>query len=209
MNTDLLIKVCGMKNPDQIKELAELDIQYIGLIFHSNSPRFIDQPVDYKLFGDKKPTGVFVNSPLENVLYTVSRFHLQAVQLHGQESAEYCAEIQNRGIEVIKAFSIDKNFDFEKTYEWDGYADLFLFDAKGEAAGGNGIRFDWSKLKEYDGATPFLLSGGISYDHMDEIRYFDHPACIGIDINSKFEKAPADKDLITIKKFVHELRSGL
>jgi phosphoribosylanthranilate isomerase len=137
----------------------------------------------------------------------VSKYQLQAVQLHGQESPDYCAEIQNRGIEVIKAFSVDKNFDFEKSYEFDGYADLFLFDAKGESAGGNGIRFDWNKLKEYDGATSFLLSGGIGYEHLDEIDHFIHQACIGIDINSKFEYSPGNKDLITIKKFVHELRS--
>ncbi len=207
MNTDLIIKVCGMKEPAQISALALLDIQYIGLIFVPTSPRFIDHSLDRKLAGNKKSIGVFVNSPIEQVLYTVSRYQLDAVQLHGQESPDFCAEIQNRGIEVVKAFSVDKNFDFEKTYEFDGYADLFLFDAKGEAAGGNGIRFDWNKLNEYEGATSFLLSGGISYEHIDEIKYFKHPACIGIDINSKFEYSPGNKDLITIKKFVHELRS--
>mgnify|MGYP001214794507 CR=1 FL=1 len=144
MNNDLIIKVCGMKDPKQIKELALIDIQYIGLIFVPSSPRFLENSLDHHVFGDKKSTGVFVNAPIEQVLYTVSRYQLNAVQLHGNESPDFCAEIQNRGIEVIKAFSVDKNFDFEKTYEFDGYTDLFLFDAKGEAAGGNGIRFDWS-----------------------------------------------------------------
>lgn len=207
MNSELIIKVCGMKDPKQIAELSLVDIQYIGLIFVPSSPRFLENNIDHHLFGDKKSIGVFVNAPIEQVLYTVSRHHLQAVQLHGQESPDFCAEIQNRGIEVIKAFSVDKNFDFGKTYDFDGYADLFLFDAKGEAAGGNGIRFDWNKLSDYDGATSFLLSGGISYDHVDELKYFKHPACIGIDINSRFEYSPGNKDLITIKKFVHELRS--
>ena len=100
-----------------------------------------------------------------------------------------------------------QNFDFNKVLDFDGYADRFIFDARGDAPGGNGVRFDWNKMKEYDGATPFLLAGGIGYNHIDEIKYFDHPACIGIDINSKFERAPGDKDLITIKKFVHELRN--
>lgn len=207
MNPDLLIKVCGMRHPEQIHELAGMDVDYIGLIFHPGSPRFVDLDIDPLLFGNKKKTGVFVNSPYEQILYTQSRYQLDAVQLHGSESPEFCTRIQQRGIEVIKAFSIDRHFDFEKTAEFDGYADLFVFDARGDAPGGNGVRFDWAKLSEYQGATPFLLSGGISYEHLDEIRYFNHPACMGIDINSRFEHSPGNKDLITLKKFVHELRS--
>ncbi len=193
--------------PDQIKQLAEMEIDYIGMIFHTPSPRYLDKIIEPAAFGDKKKTGVFVNSPIEQVLYTQSRHQLDFVQLHGSESPEFCMQIQQRGIGVIKAFSIDKNFDFNKVAEFDGYVDMFLFDAKGEAPGGNGVRFDWSKLNEYEGASPFLLSGGISYEHLDEIKYFDHPAGMGIDINSKFEKKPGDKDLITLKKFIHELRS--
>lgn len=207
MNPDLLIKVCGMRHPEQINELAGMDVDYIGLIFHPGSPRFVDLDIDPLLFGNKKKTGVFVNSPYEQILYTQSHYQLDVVQLHGSESPEFCTRIQQRGIEVIKAFSIDRHFDFEKTAEFDGYADLFVFDARGDAPGGNGVRFDWAKLAEYQGATPFLLSGGISYEHLDEIRYFNHPACMGIDINSRFEHSPGNKDLITLKKFVHELRS--
>lgn len=207
MKNNLQIKVCGMRKPDQIKQLAEMDIDYIGMIFYPNSPRFLDTIIEPSLFGSKKKTGVFVNSPIEQVLFTLSRHQLDSVQLHGAESPEFCMQVQQRGIEVIKAFSIDKNFDFNRVAEFDGYADLFLFDARGDAPGGNGVRFDWAKLQEYDGATPFLISGGISYEHLDEIKYFDHPAAMGIDINSKFEYNPGDKDLITIKKFVHELRS--
>ena len=207
MQQDLEIKVCGMRIADQIKQLALLDINYIGLIFHPGSPRFVDQELPPSIFSDKRKVGVFVNSPIEQILYTQSRYQLDAVQLHGHESVDLCASIQNRGIEVIRAFSVDKNFDFNKVLEYDGYADRFIFDARGDAPGGNGIRFDWNKLNEYEGATPFLLAGGISYEHIDEIKYFNHPACIGIDINSKFERSTGDKDLITIKKFVHELRS--
>jgi len=207
MKSNLQIKVCGMQKPDQIRQLAELDIDYIGMIFYTSSPRYLDHIIDPGAFGEKKKIGVFVNSPLEQVLYTQSCYQLDTVQLHGSESPEFCMQIQQRGIGVIKAFSIDRNFDFNKVTEFDGYVDLFLFDAKGDAPGGNGIRFDWSKLNEYEGASPFLLSGGISYDYLDEIKYFNHPAGMGIDINSKFEYNPGDKDLITIKKFVHELRS--
>lgn len=206
MKPDLLIKVCGMKLPEQIHALAGLEVDYIGLIFHQASPRFLDLDIDPLFFGNKKKTGVFVNAPYEQILYTQSRYQLDAVQLHGNEPPEFCTRIQDRGIEVIKAFSIDRNYDFERTAEFDGYADLFVFDAQGDAPGGNGVRFDWGKLSEYQGATPFLLSGGISYEHLDEIRHFNHPACIGIDINSRFEHGPGNKDLITIKKFVYELR---
>lgn len=207
MKNNVQIKVCGMRKPEQIRQLAELDIDYIGMIFYPSSPRYLDHIIDPRLFGDKKKTGVFVNSPLEQVLYEQSRHQLDVVQLHGSETPEFCMQIQQRGIGVIRAFSIDKNFDFNKVVDFDGYVDMFLFDARGDAPGGNGVRFDWSKLNEYDGASPFLLSGGISYEHLDEIRYFEHPAAMGIDINSKFEYSPGDKDLITLKKFVHELRS--
>jgi phosphoribosylanthranilate isomerase len=205
---ELLIKVCGLTSLQQIRELEALDLPYLGLIFAPSSPRYVEHELDLKTDTGVKFTGVFVNSPLEQVLYAQSRYHLQAIQLHGQESPDFCAQIQSRGLEVMKAFSIDKSFDFSKVEEFDGYADYFLFDTKGDAAGGNGIRFDWSLLQEYQGATPFLLSGGISYEHIDEIRYFKHPAWIGIDINSRFEKSPGTKDIPLIKKFIHELRSG-
>ncbi len=207
MKADLEIKVCGMKDPLQIKTLSAYDIQYIGLVFHPTSPRYVSELLDPSLFGEKKKTGVFVNASIEQIMFTQSRYMLDAVQLHGDETPEICATIQSRGIEVIRAFSIDRHFDFNRVLDFDGYADRFIFDARGDAPGGNGVRFDWDQLKNYEGGTPFLLSGGIRYEHMDEIRYFNHPACIGIDINSRFEYAPGKKDLLLIKKFVDELRS--
>ena len=204
-------KICGLREQQNISDLAELHPQWMGFIFAPTSPRYfhaVKEPADLKsLPSSIKKVGVFVNETLEAVKNTVQQHNLNAIQLHGNETPEYCASLQSPGIEIIKAFSLDDNFDFSITESYAPFVDYFLFDTKGKQAGGNGIAFNWNILNGKRFAKPFLLSGGISPDHAEAIKNFSHPDCIGIDINSRFEISPGLKDVSAIRLFLQQIQS--
>ena len=199
-NTRLKIKVCGMRDPDNIADLLELPIEYIGFIFHPKSPRYMDDSM--VMTNAVKRTGVFVDAPLQEVQRRIETFLLDAVQLHGKESPEYCIAMKARGLEVIKAFSVGADFDFQETERYEGAADYFLFDTKTALHGGSGVQFDWEILNYYHGQTPFFLSGGIGLKDADKIKAVHHPKLYALDLNSRFEISPALKDIHQLTQFL-------
>ncbi|HQU59133.1 MAG: phosphoribosylanthranilate isomerase [Phaeodactylibacter sp.] len=214
------IKVCGMREPDNIKALASLPVDMIGFIFYRKSPRFIGEKLGRwlaqqgPLLEGKKRVGVFVNAEVEEVLNAVHDYELHYVQLHGEESPEYCQLLRTiseatsmRKFQIIKAFRIGEAFDFGSLSAFTPYCAYFLFDTKGAAYGGTGEQFDWGQLQQYHGVTPFLLSGGIGPESVAALRAFRHPQCYGVDINSRFETAPGLKDIEKITAFIHELNN--
>ncbi|HHH53583.1 MAG TPA: phosphoribosylanthranilate isomerase [Bacteroidetes bacterium] len=206
MGTVLKIKVCGMKYPSNIYDLIDLDIDYIGFIFYEKSKRYLDKNVPELNYGKIKKTGVFVEEKLNRVLQLSSENELDVIQLHGNETPRYCSELKENDIEIIKAFSIDDNFNFNICNQYSGIVDMFLFDTKGANPGGNGVTFNWSILEKYNLDMPFLLSGGITPHHVDDILAFQHKQCVGIDINSGFEISPAKKNIDEIRKFLKEIK---
>jgi len=148
-----------------------------------------------------KTVGVFVNQTIEEIAEKANNHTLDFVQLHGNETPEFCEKLATKNIKIIKAFSVDENFDFSATKPFEKGVSLFLFDTKGNNYGGNGIKFNWELLQNYTGKTPFLLSGGISKNDSEEIKKFKHPAFLGIDINSGFELEPGLKNIKEIKEF--------
>ncbi|MTB51348.1 phosphoribosylanthranilate isomerase [Lewinella sp. W8] len=216
------VKVCGLKSPDNIKEILELGVDYIGMIFYAKSPRFAESPElmnwlrqHEAAFENTRKVGVFVNAEIEYILNTVHDYQLDFVQLHGNESAGYCRELKLlwsvntlRKASIIKAFSVDEGFDFRSTNEYADSCPLFIFDTGGHAAvGGTGQQWDWDKLAEYDSPVPFLLSGGIGLEDADAIRRLDHPQLRGVDVNSKFEVSPGQKDVTRLRLFLRELKA--
>ena len=200
-----LIKVCGMRDADNIRAVEALGIDWLGLIFAPKSSRYVAERPAY-LPTRCKRVGVFVNASLEEVTEHIAAFGLDLVQLHGSESPAYIADLrQATSVSVIKVFSIATADDLVQTQAYEGLVDYFLFDTKGQLAGGNGTQFDWSVLSEYRGNTPFLLSGGIGPDDAARVSAFDHPKCIGIDLNSRFETAPALKDITLLKSFLEQI----
>jgi phosphoribosylanthranilate isomerase len=153
-----------------------------------------------------KKVGVFVNETPEKVLEICQNWKLDVVQLHGQESPEYCQQIQASGVTVFKVFSVDEQFDFKKLEAYSGVCSYFLFDTKGRLPGGTGQKFNWQLLENYHLKVPFFLSGGIDPDDVEAIRSFNHPQLFGIDINSGFEIGPAFKDVEKVQKFIAEIR---
>ncbi|HTN68175.1 MAG TPA: phosphoribosylanthranilate isomerase [Dysgonamonadaceae bacterium] len=204
-NKSFIIKVCGMRNEENIRAVESLGIDWMGFIFYPSSKRYVDVQPNY-LPEKTRRVGVFVNESLATIVDKVALFSLDMVQLHGNESPELCQQLQDRQVKVMKAFGIDDYFPSEKIAAFEGCCDYFLFDTHTSAYGGSGRKFDWDILQRYEGNTPFLLSGGIGSDDVSVIRKFSHPLCVGIDINSQFELSPANKDIQSIQQFINSLK---
>jgi phosphoribosylanthranilate isomerase len=211
----MTIKVCGMRDADNIAEVGRLEPDMMGFIFYERSPRFAGAMAPGAL--DPLPpctkrVGVFVDAPPDVILETVRRYALDLVQLHGAETPELCAALRPR-VGVIKAFGIASADDLCRTAAWEGACDYFLFDTAAPTHGGTGRKFDHSLLADYRGATPFLLSGGLGPEDAPalaeafaETATMPHPLCAGVDINSRFETAPGVKNPEAIKTFIQKLK---
>jgi phosphoribosylanthranilate isomerase len=206
----LKIKVCGMRDEQNISNLLLLNPDLIGFIFYAKSPRFVsDKLLNNKTFDaipSSKKVAVVVNETIENVLEIAKKHHIQNIQLHGKETPNECQQLKEKGFTIIKAFGIHESFDFQELKLYEEKVDYFLFDTKGKQEGGNGVTFNWNLLHQYTLSTPFLLSGGIGIEEMNNLRYFSHNQYIGLDLNSKFEIEPALKDMEKLKVFIQEVR---
>ena len=197
-----MIKVCGMREPDNIRAVETLGIDLMGFIFWPKSSRYVSERPAY-LPTHCKRVGVFVDEDLETVRRIADEYALDYIQLHGHESREYCAQLN--GLKLIKAISVSGHDDIATYKTYEGLVDYFLFDTKCPSVGGSGQQFDWSVLSAYDGSTPFLLSGGIGPDDAERVKAFHHSKCIGIDLNSRFELSPGLKDVTALRKFLNEI----
>lgn len=188
-----------MKIPENIEAVSGLKPDFMGFIFYSPSKRFIglDFEINHLKSIDQNiiKTAVFVNATADEVIEFGKMYGMQAVQLHGDESPEFCQQIRGAGFFTIKAFGIDDAFDFGMLDAFKNHVDLFLFDTKTEQHGGSGKTFNWQVLKNYKLEKPFMLSGGVSLDNLDEVLKFNYPQFYGIDVNSKFEIEPGLKDI--------------
>ncbi|TAI46730.1 phosphoribosylanthranilate isomerase [Flagellimonas allohymeniacidonis] len=220
------LKVCGMKyNP---KEVAELQPNYLGFIFWEPSSRYFEGRMP-ELPSNIKKIGVFVDAPLEEVRDKVKKYNLDGVQLHGNETPDYCErlrhaelvsashdgvpepplpkrqQVRNDPLEIIKVFSMKDEFDFSTLTAYEEVCDYFLFDTKGKLPGGNGYTFDWSILVDYPSTKPFFLSGGIGLEEVEKLKLFlESPAstyCHAIDVNSRFETKPGLKNIEKLSTF--------
>ena len=192
-----------MRDAENIRKVEALGIDLMGFIFWPKSSRYVSERPAY-LPTKCKRVGVFVDEDVNTIKKLANDYALDYIQLHGSESPEYVQQLSNW--QVIKAFNIATTEDLEATKTYEGIAYYFLFDTKGKSVGGNGEKFDWSVLDEYHGETPFLLSGGIGPDDAERVKAFNHPKCAGFDLNSKFEVAPALKDINELKEFINKVR---
>lgn len=203
------VKICGLREHHNVIELSALQPQWMGFIFYKKSSRhFFDTPQIAQLSEIPqhiKKVGVFVNESPEEICHLNKQFTLDYIQLHGSETPAFCQHLKQVGLQIIKAFSIAEETDFESVETYAPYVDYFLFDTKGKHAGGNGIAFDWSLLENKRFTRPFLLSGGIAPEDSTKLKHFHHPDLAGIDINSRFELAPGLKNVEQIKTFMQEL----
>lgn len=202
-----MIKVCGMRDPQNIKDLITLEPDFIGFIFYHKSPRFIGAQLPRVQIPESiAKVGVFVNSKADDIQEAIEENELDVVQLHGKESPELCETI-GRQVEVIKAFNVQDEFDFDQLNEYAYTCDYFLLDSFSKKEfGGSGEKFNWKLIDNLSFEIPIFLSGGIGPDDMELIRTIDHPDICGIDLNSRFEIRPGLKDIDQLATFIQDMK---
>ena len=226
-----------MREPENIRAVSALGIDMIGFVFWPDSPRYVrmissqagiipDYSVERLNKGrgkEEEPTdivrlpervGVFVDDMPQSIVTRVFNYNLDYVQLHGEESRVMIENLRRTlepdiksGVKIIKALSIANAEDVNRYKEYEGVVDLFIFDTKCKTVGGSGEQFDWDVMQQYDGQTPFLLSGGIGPDDVERVKSFSHPQFAGIDLNSRFETEPGVKDVEALRRFIEAIRN--
>ena len=204
----MVLKVCGIRNQNNLEDLIKIHPDFIGFIFFEKSKRHVAEFPNVEFPNTIKKVGVFVNETHKVIIEKVKSHDLNVVQLHGDETPAYCHILKNKlgcRIEIFKAFSIDEKFDFKSTQAYEEVCSAFVFDAKGRERGGNGVKFNWKMLSDYQGATPYLLSGGIGLYDAELISEFMQTTaaekCLGVDVNSGFELEPGLKNIEELKQF--------
>jgi phosphoribosylanthranilate isomerase len=201
------VKVCGMREAENVLGVTALQPDYMGFIFYEKSPRFVGQSFQLppSFPAAIKKVGVFVNETPEKMLAIAESLKLDFLQLHGNEPVEVCAAVKRAGLGVIKAFSVDDDFDFAVTKPYQSSVDFFLFDTKGKYYGGNAQTFDWSVLKRYDQQVPFFLSGGITPDNVINIAALKDMNLHALDVNSGVEIQPALKSIDKLNTLITQV----
>lgn len=196
-----------MRDVENIREVSAFQPDYMGFIFYEKSPRFVghDFVIPSEVPKEISRVGVFVNHTMQSVNDTVSKHQLQYAQLHGDESVEYCEELKQPGLKIIKVFRVDEDFDFSITKQFEQVADFFLFDTKGKLYGGNAKPFDWNLLSQYNQAVPFFLSGGIQPNNIQELKKLSSLNIHAIDVNSGVEERPGFKNVNKISEIINQL----
>ena len=199
-----------MREADNIRQVEALGIDWLGFIFWPKSSRFVHERPAY-LPANAKRVGVFVDADIEVVRETAAAYCLDIIQLHGKESPAYIKQLHSLCSDhvavIVKAFNIATPEDLKQTEPYEGITDYFLFDTKAKMVGGNGTQFDWTVLNDYQGNTPFILSGGIGPDDAEKVKAFHHPMLAGIDLNSRFETVPAHKDVNLLRTFIETIKN--
>ena len=203
-NIEVKLKVCGMNK--NTAEVATLAPNYLGFIFWKPSSRCFQETMP-TINESINKIGVFVDTTIDDIISKVTKFNLWGVQLHGNESEDYCRQLKKAipQLKIIKVFSIKDDFDFNRLLAFETLCDFYLFDTKGKLPGGNGYTFDWKVLKNYPSTKPYFLSGGIGLQETEAIKEFlnqtEAKYCHAIDINSRFEDEPGLKNIENLKKF--------
>lgn len=210
------IKICGLSTPEAVDRAANLDADMAGFIFFEKSPRHVAIETAAALAERARTRGlqtvaVTVDMDDAGLNAIVNSMKPDWLQLHGGESPARAAEVKARyGLPVMKAFAIRDASDLERIEPYRGIADRFLFDAKppkgSDLPGGNGVSFDWRHLATLDGATSYMLSGGLTKDNIGEA--LDISRAPGVDVSSGVESAPGIKDLGMMNDFVQAVRDA-
>ena len=203
----MLVKVCGLKDQENLNSIAEQNPDFIGMIFYYPSKRNVTSTLNYN--GTSKKVGVFVNSSIQIIESKIQEFGLDFIQLHGHETQGFCKELSLKGYQIIKAFSVNDDFNFEGLKPYNSFCKYFLFDTKAKLPGGNGVKFNWDILNHYKEDVPFLLSGGIRDEDIEQIKNLNIPLLKGIDINSKYEIEPGIKNIELVRSTINKIKNAV
>ena len=205
------LKVCGLTKLDQIEELISLKVNFLGFIFYEKSPRYVLTHLTLehiKAIEHQGKVGVFVNENVSNIIEISEKAGLNFIQLHGDETEDFISELRkklNKTIGIIKVLRVgtdvlDLKKQIKKISNLKSQISNLLFDTDSKSFGGTGKTFDWQILNEIEIPKPYFLSGGISLENIEDLKTLKQKP-FALDINSKFETEPGNKDLGKIKKF--------
>ena len=203
------LKVCGLTKINQIQELISLNTDFLGFIFYEKSPRFVLNHLSLEEISEinhQGKVGVFVNETVEKISEISEKAKLSFIQLHGDEDEKFILQLRQilgNNIKIIKVIRIgNQSFDeLQKTInQQPSTVNYLLFDTDSKAFGGTGKTFDWQILNEIEIPIPYFLSGGISLENIHQRSTINHQP-LALDINSKFEIEPGNKNLEKIKIF--------
>lgn len=205
------IKICGMKYADNVRDIALLSPDYLGFIFYAKSKRFAIDTLKPKSLESIPETiqkvGVFVNESVKVIERIVKEYKLDALQLHGDESAKDCNVLKQKGYTIIKAFSVGSSFNFSLLNDYENAVDYFLFDTETPEYGGSGNSFNWQILNNYKLSKFFFLSGGLGLHNLDEVVQFQHPMLHGYDFNSRLEIDYGLKDVAAVQSLIQKIKN--
>ena len=194
-------KVCGMREMENIQEVAKLKPDYMGFIWAEASPRYVgeDFVIPLEMLRETIPVGVFVNRAVESIIDLSRKAGFTWVQLHGEEKDEEILALKKAGLTVIKAISVS---DPQDVKDLSLTPDFYLFDTKkGQQTGGTGQRFDWDILAAYTVGKPFILAGGLSKENLEEAIELSKKYSIhALDFNSKVEIKAGLKDVQEVRE---------
>jgi len=206
----MIVKVCGIKTEDNLSALSNIPIDMIGLNFYPSSARYVGPevvPLRYDILPDElSRVGVFVNESLDEIMDIADEYRLDYLQLHGDEQLDFCVEASTQ-LPVIKVVRVGKSIDWHQLKGYEGVAEYILFDTNSKAYGGSGHKFDWSLLADYPLEIPYMIGGGVGPTDVQLIKAHKHHQFVGVDINSKFESAPAVKNTELVTQFVLGLKT--
>lgn len=200
----LKLKVCGMADRQNLEDLINIKPDFIGFIFYQKSPRNINEPeIILSVPQTINRVAVVVDKSLQEIENIIKNYNVNVIQLHGNESPDFCNQVNNLGVKTIKAFAVDNNFNFDiiKNYN----TNYYLFDTKGEKVGGNGTKYNWEILKQNKIDKPYFISGGITLNDAQELKN-NFSDVFAVDINSKFEIKPGFKNIAAIEKFKNNIK---
>lgn len=208
VNSQSKLKVCGMTQLNQIQQLIEFNVDFIGFIFYEKSPRFVLNHLSLKQIANINhpgKVGVFVNEDIAEIVKISEQAQLNFIQLHGDETEDFISDLRkrlNQKIEIVKVIRVGNQTSDEikiTINRQPSTINYLLFDTDSKAFGGTGKTFDWTILNEIEIPIPYFLSGGISLENIQHISTI-YPKPFALDINSKFEIEPGNKDVEKIKK---------
>ena len=210
------IKICGITKTSQAKNISQLGINAIGVIGVKNSPRYVPEAECTKIFYEVNKVSsniervlVIANEKLETIKFITTRsFPPSVIQLHGDESVEYCGELKKKfpTTKLWKAFRLKSHSDINRLGEYENIVDAILLDAWDEKSlGGTGNRVPIELLTKIKLKSQWILAGGISAEIIPEI--FTKLKPDGIDASSRLEVSPGIKDLDKVESLVRIVRA--
>ena len=212
LKSPIKLKVCGLTKLNQIVELVQMNIDFLGFIFYEKSPRYVLNALtlnEIKSIQHRGKVGVFVNENIATILEISEKAGLNYIQLHGDENEDFIIELRQNlkeEVKIIKVFRIpiviprkeESQRFFTSLLAVQNDIDYVLFDTDSKSFGGTGKTFDWQILNELEINIPYFLSGGISEENIENLKQLEQQP-FALDINSKVEIEPGNKNINKIK----------